>query len=315
MKRKPAKRSTVVRSVVLMVLGSALWIGCSESTEPFEETQSFTGIAKLAVDGSFFEVEVIGHAQDSVETEVTIPDRIRRRGVTVSRQKSGSTLEVSVEGRRVGSGFLSFEQPRIKIKAPFDTEIVVETSSGSIAVEAIATRSIDLSSSSGGIGILDCEAALSAKSSSGKIDIDSTVGPKDLSSSSGNMLVQDSDGDIDANSSSGRQTYEGVNGSINATSTSGKIDLTESDGTLELQSTSGNLHGSDVTLRGDSSLQTSSGTIDVDFTNDLEELTLDLESSSGKISAGRTSAKGTVVAGSGSIHVHGKSSSGRQTYK
>jgi hypothetical protein len=82
-----------------------------------------------------------------------------------------------------------------------------------------------------------------------------------------------------------------------------------------LQASSGKIHGEQITLTGNSSFRTSSGSIDYDFTNDIDELKFELESSSGQIVAGGTSAKGTVITGNGDILVKGKSSSGRQSYE
>ena len=70
---------------VLMLLGPVLFINCSPTTEAAEDIFSFTGVEKLTVIGSFFDVDVTGHSQGSVEVEVTIPERLRKRGVTVYR--------------------------------------------------------------------------------------------------------------------------------------------------------------------------------------------------------------------------------------
>ena len=154
-----------------------------------------------------------------------------------------------------------------------------------------------LSASSGRINISDCEGTLSAESSSGRIDVESCDGLKTLSASSGAIVVQASDGNIEGQTSSG------------------KIDLTDVKAALDLRASSGKIHGEEVTLTGNSSFRTSSGSIVFDFTNDIDELKLELESSSGQIVAGETSAKGTVVTGNGDILVKGKSTSGRQSYK
>jgi hypothetical protein len=298
-----------------VVAVSIVSTGCSGGAAPFEETQSFAGIEEIIVDGSYFEVEVIGHSQSSVDTEITIPDRIRRRGVTVTRETTGSTLEIRVEGRRWGSGFFVIEQPRIKIGAPYDTMLQLKTSSGSIEVEEISTQAIDLKASSGRINATECDGDLSAESSSGRIVIESCSGPKTISSSSGRIEVKDSDGDIEAESSSGRQTYDEIAGSISTSSSSGKILVGATKGALDIRNNSGGIRGTNVTITADSSFQTSSGSINIDFTNDLDDFAMKLESSSGRIKAGRTSAKGTVVTGNGDIRIHGKSSSGRQTYE
>ena len=313
--KQNSRRVIEVFPAIVLVLAVSLFAGCAAEKSVFEEEQTFTDIEKLEVVGSFFEVDVVGGSQRTVETKVTIPERIRRRGVSVNLDRSGSTLVVTVQGRGRGSGFLSFEQPRLSIGVPIGTAIKLETSSGSISVDGVVTDSMDLSASSGKIDILNSDATISVRTSSGKIAIDSSNGQKELRSTSGGISVEQSDGDTKSDSSSGKQIYKEIRGLIIATSTSGKIEISEINGALELHSGSGNLQGSGVTLSGNSSFQTSSGSIDIDFTNDLDEFTLDLESSSGKINAGRTSARGVVVTGSGGIHVRGESTSGRQTYK
>lgn len=287
-------------------------VGCSSNSK---DNYSATGVDNLDISASFFDVEITGHSADSVDVEITIPPRLVRRGITVPHEKTGKDLRIHVEGRRRGSGFFNFQSPQIQVKVPFDTIVKVGASSGRISVEKINSRTISLSSSSGRINVSECNGPLQASASSGRISIDSCDGPKNVSSSSGRISVNNSDGDINANSSSGRQTYEQVEGSIVGSSSSGKISVSHAEGTLELQASSGNLRGEGVTLTGESSFRTSSGSINFDFSNDLSDFTFNLESSSGKINAGRTSARGIVVTGSGDILVAGKSTSGRQTYK
>ncbi|MBW2092016.1 MAG: DUF4097 family beta strand repeat protein, partial [Deltaproteobacteria bacterium] len=64
----------------------------------------------------------------------------------------------------------------------------------------------------------------------------------------------------------------------------------------------------------DSSFRATSGKIDLDFINDMDEFTFDLRSSSGRIEIGSTKAKGKLLIGNGSIRIHGKTSSGDQSY-
>jgi len=47
----------------------------------------------------------------------------------------------------------------------------------------------------------------------------------------------------------------------------------------------------------------------------MDEFTFDLQSSSGRIDVGSTSARGKVMTGNGKILIKGKSSSGGQTYR
>ena len=251
----------------------------------------------------------------AVEIEVTMPERMKRRGIAVTAEQSGSELLIQVEGVIRFFRFLSAGKTIISISAPVATDLEIETSSGSITVEGIATRAVSLEASSGNINITDIDAEITATCSSGDISVESCEGAKILESSSGNITVRNSPGDIDTESSSGRQTYVNIAGSIISRSSSGTIGITGAEGAFELRASSGNIEGSEMTLIDDSSFQTSSGSIDVDYTNSLDELAFSLSSTSGKINAGSTNAKGTVKTGSGGIQIEGKSTSGRQTYR
>ena len=285
------------QAAIIAVIACAFTISCANGGDPVKETFSYSGVEFIVVNGSFFDVEIKGRSQNVVEGTVTISDRQRRRGVKVNRELTGSTLKLTVETPRRWAGFLSLPGSSIEIGAPIDTELEIGTGSGSITVEAIKADAIMLSASSGRINISDCEGTLSAESSSGRINIESCDGLKTLSASSGAIVVQASDGDIEGQTSSG------------------KIDLTDVTGALDLRASSGKIQGEQVTLTGNSSFRTSSGSIVFDFTNDIDRLKLELESSSGQIVAGGTSAKGTVITGNGDILVKGKSTSGRQNYK
>jgi len=203
----------------------------------------------------------------------------------------------------------------MRFTVPVDTLVNVKNSSGSVAVKGLEADELNLEVSSGSLQIDNCRSNLSATSSSGKISVAACTGDKTLKASSGSITVLDSNGDIEAESSSGKHRYERIEGSIAAQSSSGGITIRDAVGRLDLECNSGRLSGTEVTITGDSSLETSSGSIDFDFTNSESDFTFELRSSSGTISAGGTRAKGTVVTGNGKILIKGKSSSGKQSYK
>lgn len=152
-------------------------------------------------------------------------------------------------------------------------------------------------------------------SSSGKIRIERCNGDKHLRASSGQITVLKSGGDIKAKTSSGRQIYEGIRGDISTVSSSGAINIRDQEGGLNLESSSAKQEGRDIRVAKDSSFRTTSGKIDFDFINNMDEFTFDLRSSSGRIEVGSTSARGRVVTGDGKILIKGKSTSGGQTYR
>ena len=103
----------------------------------FAGNPSITGFAVKETrqeTSSFFDVKIIGRSQIVVEGTVSISDRQRRRGVKVNREKSESALTLTVETPRRWGGFLSLPTSRIEVNTPYDTELEIGTSSGSISV-------------------------------------------------------------------------------------------------------------------------------------------------------------------------------------
>jgi len=298
---------------VFSVLGIAVFAG--GGGEMFEESASFSGIDRLSVEGAFFEVEITGSSTATIEAEFIIPDRLRRRGVKVLHETRGGELRVWVERKVVSITSPPWSGPRMNFSVPAGTLVNVKNSSGSVEVKGIEAVELNLEVSSGSLQIADCRSKLSATSSSGKITLETCTGDKRLKASSGSIAVLNSDGNIEADSSSGKHRYEGIQGSIVAQSSSGGIAVRDCEGRLDLEGSSGRLSGTGATITGDSSFETSSGSIDFNFTNNVDDFTFELRSTSGTISAGGTRAKGNVITGNGKILIRGKSSSGNQSYK
>jgi len=305
----------LVLVMVFIVLGILIFAGGAGEGSMVEESFSFSGIDKLTVEGSFFEVQIIGSSTTMVEAEFVMPTRLRERGVNVLHETKGSELHVWVERTVVSITTPPWSSPSMVFTIPVNTSVNVKNSSGSVMVEGIDTDELNVEVSSGSLQVENCSASMTAISSSGKIAVDNCTGEKILKASSGSITVLDSDGDIEADSSSGQQRYERIEGSVAAGSSSGNIAIRDSEGRIDLKSNSGRLRGTEITITGDSSFETSSGSIDFDFTNSESDFTFELRSSSGTISAGGTRAKGTVVTGNGKILIRGKSSSGNQSYK
>jgi len=301
---------------IFMFIGAILFSGGTSEGKLEEDSFSFTGIDRLSVKGDFFEVDITGHSKEALEAKVIIPARLSERGVKVFHEIKGSELHVWVEKPLVSINILPSKRPQMIFRVPIETDVEVKNSSGSVSVEGLMSRQLRIEVSSGKLHIKDITSALHVISSSGNIKIEDCNGNKSLRASSGQITVLDSNGDIKTKTSSGKQTYEYIKGSITAESSSGKINISNQEGVLDLEASSGSLKGRDVHITGDSSFQTSSGTIDFDFTNSIiSEFSFDLKSTSGTIAVGRTRAEGSVVTGNGKILIRAKSTSGSQTYK
>src|SRR5690606_4530983 len=82
---------------------------------------------------------------------------------------------------------------------------------------------------------------------------------------------------------SGNKIINACKGELHMGSTSGTVSLTSHEGILDIETISGSIVGSSVKLTGTSSFKSQSGNIDMDLTNRQEELSFDLESTSGGI--------------------------------
>ena len=198
-------------------------------------------------------------------------------GDAVSESRSGEELTIApVRRERVRS--IGSRAPRISVRLPESTDLAIETSTGNIVVETVN-------------------------------------GSKRLQSSTGSMTVRSCRGAVEARSSTGNQRYDYVTGDLRAQSSTGALELSNFEGRADLESSTGRLWGRGVKVTGDSSFRSSTGRIEMDFANPLEDFTFSLQSFTGAIEVGATEARGKVETGTGPLKVTGQTSTGRQSYR
>ncbi len=198
-------------------------------------------------------------------------------GDRVSDSRSGSELTLLVDRRdRVRS--IGSRAPQINLRVPESTALVVETAGGNILVETVK-------------------------------------GSIKLASTSGNITVRSCRGTVEARSSTGNHKYDYFEGDVRAESSTGNIDLANVQGGLELESTTGRLEGRNVRVTADSRLRSTTGRIEMDFANPLQDFTFSLRSVTGQIEIGGTEARGRIEKGSGPLRITAQTTTGRQTYK
>jgi DUF4097 and DUF4098 domain-containing protein YvlB len=156
---------------------------------------------------------------------------------------------------------------------------------------------------------------LSVRTTTGNISVETVNGPKRLVSTTGTITVRSSNGRVSSGSTTGGQRFDYVQGDIVAESTTGGIEVTNTEGTLDLESTTGGQEGRAVKLTGDSRFQTSTGRIEMDFANPIEDFTFDLSSTTGRMEVGESKVRGTLVQGEGPIRIVGRTTTGRQVYE
>ena len=264
-------------AMLLMAAGCGL-LFCGGAMETVSlENVSFNGIEELRVDASLLDVEVTGHGGDTVDMEVRMPRELSER-YEVRHAQEGAALVVRVVQKKIG--LLGFHgEMRIVFQIPQATGLDVVSSSGDQSVRDMVSESATLRSSSGNIHARNIAARLQTASSSGRIDLAGITGPLSVRSSSGDQNYADTTGDIAAGTSSGAITID------------------RHEGKLDLHSSSGDLVGREVTLTGNSLFRTSSGRIDFQLQNAMDDISFELSSSSGQLMVGGTQAEKQLTTG------------------
>jgi len=309
--------------------------------------KTFKNITSLDVEGSFCEVKIKGENRDDVAFNGEIISS-KNYDIQIKYEVNGSTLKVWLKRPRSIRGKI---KGKLYFKVPSNTNINVVNSSGGIDVENIGQSKVELIASSGSIHVRNIDTDISITSSSGSLYVKDVSGDVRLTSASGSINVSGINGDLYSVSSSGSQKIEGIkgnlkvtassgsiilnmingninartasgsilidqaNGNLTALSSSGGIKLDNISGALNLTSTSGSQRGSGIKITGDSSFKSSSGSVIMELLNDASELSFELYSSSGSLSAKGSRASHKLITGNGPIKIYGKTSSGSQNFK
>jgi hypothetical protein len=109
---------------------------------------------------------------------------------------------------------------------------------------------------------------------------------------------------------SGSVQAQQIRGEMDASSVSGDISLDTTEGGIRARTVSGSIQGSRVNLARDSSFSSVSGTVDINVSNPLDELSFDLSSISGRIVVGTIRASKGLRIGFGGTSVQGNTVSG-----
>lgn len=287
------------------------------ATAQHKVDETFSDIDEVEVEGRSANVKIVGKNTDKVRLTGEIQADDDDDDYKIRYEKDGDVLKVWIEkpnkswswswGSNKGESF-------IRLEVPVKTEVNVENSSGNVQVENI-DESVTVEASSGNVDIKDVKGRLRAEASSGNVYISDVKGNVTSETSSGRQTISDIDGDLESKASSGSIRVSEVKGRMELETSSGEIKLDDVKGKLKAKSTSGGISGSEVALTGDSEFKSTSGSIRIDLSNDIEEVDFDLHGSSGSLKAGSSQGKGDLVINNrGKIKVYGKSSSGSQRY-
>ncbi len=270
-------------------------------------------VNEVKVEGSFCDVYVERGNRNYVKASII--GRGNEGDFEFDTDIIGSTLIVRVI-RQNRSSWRSYNTTEAKIELTIKdgVSLDIDNSSGDVFVSDLNTSESKIEASSGDITLKRINANLEVETSSGDISIDGLEGDLEMESTSGDQEVSNLVGNLDTRASSGDITIEDFDGELDLEATSGDIELIGGRGVLYLKTTSGNIDGDDIELTGDSNLRASSGDIEIDFENPIDELSFDLTSSSGNLDVGNRSGEKKLYIRRGGITVIGVTSSGNQEY-
>ncbi|MEP0367102.1 MAG: DUF4097 family beta strand repeat-containing protein [Cyclobacteriaceae bacterium] len=233
----------------------------------------------------------------------------------ISSMQSGKTVVFKVEKDKKSKwGWDNIKKAQINLTLPAGVNLTIDNTSGDIEVNRLEGDAHSIGTTSGDMYLRNITGDLSGGSTSGDIDIDGLLGMISIRSTSGDQQYENVDGDISAKATSGDIELQTVTGQVDMETTSGGIELDGVFGALKLRTTSGDINGSDVRLSADSKARTTSGEIELEFINDINEMSFDLDASSGDLTVGRRSGSDRLEITRGGILFVGRSTSGDQSY-
>lgn len=222
---------------------------------------------------------------------------------------AGNTLKVSYKNQDKQQ--LTQEKRFIHLEGPENLKIFIRNTSGLVGVSQVSSEETVLSVSSGKINVQKIKGNLILKANSGKIEARDIQGNLTCSITSGMAEISRVSGDADINANSGSLKISGIQGLVNAKLTSGNLHL-ENVGELgRVTISSGNVRASNCGLGSLTTLEGSSGSIDIQTASQLDQFNYDLKAGSGSLRVGIVSNPKSLIIENGSNYtIRGSISSG-----
>lgn len=299
----------------LLILLLSISVGYSYAQNVIAESDlEAENVNEVRIDGSFVDVYV------KKGEKVTFKGIIRGNGdkgdYRFDTDIVGSALVIRVVNNRDKKwGNYRINESRMDITIPENVKLDIDNSSGDIYVANLRASESKIEASSGDVTLKSIVANLEIETSSGDIEIDGLIGDSEIESTSGDQELYDVKGDIESQASSGDITFARFEGTIDVEATSGDVEIRGGEGKMKIRTTSGEIDGNGVRITGNCYFNASSGNIEIDFANDLDDLSFDLSATSGDLEVGSRSAEKRLVIDRGGYKVTGVTSSGDQEYE
>lgn len=297
--------------LVLMLLGVS---ASAQTVLAFAELEA-ENVSEVRIDGSFVDVYVKNG--DRVYFKGEINGDGDKGDYRFDTEIVGSTLVIKVIRERSNSSWkgYSMKESRIDLTIIDGVSLDIDNSSGDIYVANLRASESRIEATSGDISLRSIVANLKVETSSGDIDIDGLTGDSDIESTSGDQTIANAKGDIETQASSGDIDIINFNGFIDVTATSGDVEIRGGRGRVRAQTSSGNIDGRGIELTGNANFKATSGDVEIDFENNINDLSFDLTATSGNLEVGNRSGSKRLIMDRGGYKVTGVTSSGDQEYE
>lgn len=271
-------------------------------------------VDEVRVEGAFVDVYV--NSGDKVYFKGIIVGKGDEDDYRFETDIEGTTLVIKVD-RRNNNGWRNFriDESRIDITITDGVRLDIDNSSGDINVANLRAPTSKIEASSGDVTLRSVVSNLTIETSSGDIDIDGLTGDTEIESTSGDQEIRNTRGDIRTRASSGDITFNEFEGKLRVQATSGDIQIRKGVGAVRARTSSGNIDGYGIELTDNAYFDATSGDIEMDFVNDLDDLSFDLTATSGSLEVGNRRGDKRLVIERGGLKVEGTTSSGDQEYE
>lgn len=271
-------------------------------------------IDEVRIEGSF--VDVFVNKGDKVYFKGKITGSGDEGDYRFETDIVGKTLVIKVDRQR-DRNWRNYRitESRIDLTIVDGVKLDIDNSSGDVNVANLRASSSKIEASSGDITLRSIVANLDVETSSGDIDIDGLTGDSEIESTSGDQDIFNTKGNIETRASSGDITISGFEGKIQVQATSGDVEIRKGVGAIKARTSSGNIDGYGIELNDNCYFDATSGDIEIDFRNDLEDLSFDLTASSGDLEVGNRSGEKRLMIDRGGYKIIGTTSSGSQEYE
>lgn len=274
--------------------------------------RSFEGIQRIEVSSGMLELEYIGNAkkQDVSVDAYLVSSQANQDIIFVA---VGDVLKITYQQSNNGSYIGRGDQTKgyIKISGPEQMLLDLSAGSGSIKVDRLIAAHTIIRVGSGRMDVSNINGALEAKASSGRMNVNGLNGNLDMRLSSGSATLSDVKGQANLTLSSGSVKGDDITGPLSLSLSSGSAKLSGV-GQVELvKVTSGSAEFTQSGLADLTNLRSSSGSIRIKTTLNIEDYNYNLKASSGSLRVGNNSKGKTLQINNGSSKiVNGTVSSG-----